>query len=351
MDHRESMKQIQPEYARETDNRGNGNMSLLNLESIFPIPDLISSISQCSSDDVLIVYDLEKECQYATVKRNDIYYVSETSANQNRVLVADWKNRRMEMYENKKPINMSIIQTVIDLDASGRRWEGGIRNDKPFGYGILYNEEGQKEYEGFMLDGVKTGYGIDYYSDIARVKYDGCYHNTNRFGRGVLYDRKGSIEYQGLWKNDVPCSPQFDGKTIDNLTESIDIPEVSFRELESFVLHSFLQSLNQVVIGNNCFHSVRLFELNGLNELECIVIGERSFTCVKTEDNCDNHIRADGACRIVNCPSLKSIQIDDSSFPNYNSFELSNLPSLESIQIREECFQWAPTFSLTSFVD
>ena len=201
-----------------------------------------------------------------------MYSVSESSTDQNRVIVADWKNRGLEMHENKKPINMPLTQAVIDLDESGRRWEGGVRNDKPFGYGILYNEEGQKEYEGFLMDGIKSCYGIEYYSDIGKVKYDGCYYNNYRFGRGVLFDRNGVIDYQGLWKNDEPCSPQFDGKTVDNLTKSIIIPNNSFNESKSFVLHSFIQSISQVVIGDNCFGSVRVFELDGLNELESVVI-------------------------------------------------------------------------------
>ena len=81
-----------------------------------------------------------------------------------------------------------------------------------------------------MMDGVKTCFGIEYYSDTRRIKYDGCYYNNDRFGRGVLYDRNGAINYQGLWKNNKPFSLQFDGKTIDNHTEAITIPSYSFNE-------------------------------------------------------------------------------------------------------------------------
>lgn len=67
------------------------------------------------------MYDLERESQYGVVKGNGIFYVSESSEDQNRVIVADWRNRSVRIYENKKPINVRVTQTVIDLDASGRR--------------------------------------------------------------------------------------------------------------------------------------------------------------------------------------------------------------------------------------
>ena len=92
----------------------------------------------------------------------------------------------------------------LDLNPNGRRWEGGVRNEKPFGWGVLYDEEGRKEYEGFMMDGLKTCYGIEYYSDIGRVKYDGCFCDDNRFGKGTLYSRSGSIDYEGLWMKNQP---------------------------------------------------------------------------------------------------------------------------------------------------
>ena len=107
----------------------------------------------------------------------------------------------------------------IDLDSTGRRWEGGINDGKPFGWGTLYNEDGLKEYEGFLLDTSRICYGKEYYPDICQIRYDGCYMNNQRFGEGILYDRKGGIEYDGLWKNDEPYSPRIDGRLLTNRTE------------------------------------------------------------------------------------------------------------------------------------
>ena len=102
--------------------------------------------------------------------------------------------------------------------------------------------------------------------------------------------------------------------------------------------------LKSIVIGDGCFGIVRVFELDGLNELESVVIGKESFKMSDDE-------RTDGSGRIVNCPKLKSIQIGYESFSDYHSFELNNLPSLQSIDIGYWCFRYAPSFSLTGLID
>ena len=102
--------------------------------------------------------------------------------------------------------------------------------------------------------------------------------------------------------------------------------------------------MKRIDIGNSCFGKMRVFELDGLSELESVVIGGNSFRISDKERN-------DGDYRIVNCPKLKSIQIGDESFSDYHSFELNNLPSLQSIDIGGWCFEYAPSFSLTGLID
>ena len=328
----------------ETDTCASDILSLSKVKFLLSTPGIIFSACGYSNDDILVAYDLERGSQYGVMEEHDVVYVAEWSMNQNRVIVADWKKRRMEVYENKVLSTLPGTHGIIDLDTNGRRWEGGVKNGKPYGFGVIYDEEGRKEYEGFMINESKTGYGIEYYSDIGRVQYNGCYYNNNRFGKGTLYDRNGVIEYEGMWKNDTPYSSSFDGETIDNNTESIVIPDKSLNKPESIILPSFLHLLKQIVIGDDCFGIVRLFELDGLSELNSIVIGKKSFRISGSE-------RSDGTCRIVNCAKLKSIQIGDDSFYDYRSFELTNLPSLQSIDIGMRCFKYTPVFSLTGLID
>ena len=179
---------------------------------------------------------------------------------------------------------------------------------------------------------------------LPNTKYIGWFTDGKRFGDGVLYDRNGIMEYNGLWKNDMVYSPNSNGSTIDNHTESVTISNGVFNNREPFIPSFYMHSLKRIVIGNECFGKVRVFELDGLDELESVVIGERSFRIGGDEQN-------DGSYRIVNCPKLKSIQIGDRSFYDYHSFELNNLPSLQSIDMGEYCFHYAPSFSLTGLID
>ena len=98
------------------------------------------------------------------------------------------------------------------------------------------------------------------------------------------------------------------------------------------------------MIGSNCFVNVRVFELDGLNELESVVIGGNSFSSSSSEES-------DSSYRIVNCPKLKSIEIGGISFQDYHSFELNDLPSLQSIVLGDWYFRYAPSFSLTGLID
>ena len=295
------------------------------------------------SKESILFYDIKAEYTYGIVKCNERYCAVDGLRGAYRMVVADVNRMEMIICEDSERTDPQCTKEVIDLDVNGKRWEGGVRDGKPFGYGVVYDEEGRKEYEGFMVDGVKVCYGIEYYSDIEWVKYRGCFYEGKRFGKGVLYSRNGMIDYNGLWKNNKSYCDQFDGKTIDCHTESVSINDGSFNEVKSFILHSFLHSLKRIVIGDKCFGKVRVFELDGLGKLESVEIGRWSFRISEDE-------RSDGSCRIVNCPKLKSIEFFSRSCEDYHSFELNNLPSLQSIDIGY-CFRHAPSFSLTGLID
>ena len=138
---------------------------------------------------------------------------------------------------------------------------------------------------------------------------------------------------------------QYDLSKLIDSSNTLIIPNGYFNEnsVTSFNI-SNNGVLKSIVIGDNCFGKVRVFDLNGLSELESVVIGQKSFRIDEREKN-------DGSCRIVNCRKLKSIQIGYESFEDYHSFELNNLPSLQTIDISGWCFRYAPSFSLTGLID
>ena len=234
--------------------------------------------------------------------------------------------------------------TGIDLDTTGRRWEGSIMDSKPCGYGVLYDEENRVEYEGIMFGGRKTCFGKEYYSDINKLKYVGCYYDDDRCGKGILYTRDGTIDYDGMWVNNHYASSEFNGYVISSYTESVVIPNNLFSKIDSFALSSWAFSLKQMEIGDNCFGGVRFFSLDGLKQLESIVIRKECFRIgIKEQMN--------GSCRIMNYPKLQSIHIGDNSFYNYHSFELKALSSLRTLHVGINCFFWVTSFSLTGMTD
>ena len=293
--------------------------------------------------NALVCYDVEMEegCGMVGIPRGftqvswSLYRRTEVIAVESLMKVrvwdgSDWKESSQDGVD------------CIDLDVAGRRWEGGVKTNKPFGYGVIYDEEGRKEYEGFMMDDLKVCYGINYYSDLNQIKYVGSYWNGTRFGRGALYDRNGSINYEGLWRKDKPFTASSD-TIITNSTESVEIPKKSFVTLHSFILSHWLHSLKRIVIRYKCFVRARFFELDGLTELESIEIGKKSFVVPF-----DRLIP--GRFRVANCPKLQSIRIGHDSFHTFDSFELSNTPSLRYLTIGWRCFYYAPSFSLTGLV-
>ena len=87
---------------------------------------------------------------------------------------------------------------------------------------------------------------------------------------------------------------------------------------------SSFKFLRSVVIGLNCFKYVQIFSIVGLNWLESVSIGGKSF-------GSDGSLWEVSELKIVNCPQLKSLNIGGRSFDRYNGFELSQLPQLISV--------------------
>ena len=93
---------------------------------------------------------------------------------------------------------------------------------------------------------------------------------------------------------------------------------------------SWFLNLESIEIGDDCFGSVKMFKIDGLNRLKTIKIGINSFTQVKNSYKKDKS----KSFHILNCELLESIQIGQYSFSDYaGDFELKNLPQLQSIQI------------------
>ena len=115
------------------------------------------------------------------------------------------------------------------------------------------------------------------------------------------------------------------------LIKSISIPDWTCNDIEYTVFDfSRFTLVETIEIGDNCFASVKTFQIDGLSRLKSLKIGKNTFTQEK------NSYRGNKSksFHILNCESLESIQIGEYSFSDFGGeFELKNLPQLQSIQI------------------
>ena len=262
--------------------------------------------------------------------------------NEVELMIVNVKNHSVRVLrgsEGEELVEMDLSELkenrIIDLNDEGRKWEGGVLKGKVFGYGRLYDEENRLEYEGWMIDGVKRCYGIEYWNDIGIVKYDGCWYVGMRHGYGLLYDRNGDIEYEGLLKNDCAIDTDTTLKWndpsdlyIDSHIESL-ITASDFNPDISCLLWSWPLPLKRIVIGDDCFKKVNEFVIDGLNELKSVKIGMKSL------DTCKG-----SKCLIMNCDGLREVEIGYESFEYYEVLELKNLPSLHSIYLDMNAFEY-----------
>ena len=86
---------------------------------------------------------------------------------------------------------------VLDLSDDGERWEGDVLHNEPYGWGVLYDSENRKVYEGFQIGKENVCYGTRYYSDIQKAEYEGMIYKGKRWGRGIQYDRNGNTMFEG----------------------------------------------------------------------------------------------------------------------------------------------------------
>ena len=130
---------------------------------------------------------------------------------------------------------------------------------------------------------------------------------------------------------------------LDSSISNLHIPSWSFNnELNMIELNlNRFMNLESIEIGDDCFGSIQSFQIEGLNRLQSLKIGNNSFTQVKLNDFENDWDGSISKCRnesksfhILNCKSLKVIEIGQCSFADFGGeFELRNLDNLESIKI------------------
>ena len=98
---------------------------------------------------------------------------------------------------------------IIDLSFDGSRWEGGIRQNSPYGFGNLFNSQGAILYNGFCYKGAYMGVGTSY-SPTGVQEYRGGFVKGKYYNTGVAYDLNEEVEYNGKWVNGSAVRPIVD---------------------------------------------------------------------------------------------------------------------------------------------
>ena len=124
-------------------------------------------------------------------------------------------------------------------------------------------------------------------------------------------------------------------------TTIISVPSYSCNsEGETSLNLSAFKFLERFTVGDECFMVVKEVKLIGLDELECVEIGESSFTKEKEKysDDSTRHFY------LKDCPKLRSLKMGRYSFSDYTVIQIENVDALEVIEmgdLNEESFNFA----------
>ena len=275
------------------------------------------------------------------------------------------KNGQSYEYDDKGEVNRVCMYENDRRSRVMMQFNGSVMTE--------YDMNGVVQFVGGFSGDAEKGFercgkGKEYKNGGKLPVYYGNWERGKRNGMGIEF--KGIMPtFWGKWKNGV-CDDQCNGvawivmgiavviviSTIMIVHKSItEMSITSCNQLETISAKRSNQlekltfkkgcDCRRIVIGDKYFGGVRVFELDGLGELESVEIGENSLRISYYSE------RSDGSYRIVNCPKLKTLQVGDRSFSDYHSFELSNLPSLQSIDIGGGCFSYVSSFSMTGLIE
>ena len=270
---------------------------------------------------------------YSICYENGAYHVKEgigikegeiaVTATEDIAIVGDVKKRQL-LRVNGEAVSGIEHNQVLNLSDEGERWEGDVNGNEPYGWGVLYDDEGEKRYEGFRIGSENMLYGTLYYSDIQKIEYEGNWCAGKRWGRGIQYDRTGRVVYDGEWINGDHLETRGMLRDVNQLLhnhiEELIVPSRCCNEKEwKCVDFSLVSALRVLEVGDYCFLNVIELKLLGMKALERVVIG----------DSCFGN---KGSFCLKKCPLIRELKIGK-SFWSYKTCEIEENDRLEVIEI------------------
>lgn len=122
----------------------------------------------------------------------------ENGAINGRVIIGDFHTKALKCVCTVKENVIESLEDlskvewrIIDLSDDGSRWEGDTLNGVPFGWGVYYDENNCKLFEGFRLNETTVCYGVYYHPlmNTDTVYYQGLLCEGKRWGVGEMHDR------------------------------------------------------------------------------------------------------------------------------------------------------------------
>ena len=250
-----------------------------------------------------------------------------------KVIVVNGKDRQL-LRVSGEYVNGIEHGKVLDLSDNGERWEGDVLNNKPCGWGVLYDSENRMMYEGFQIGEVNVCYGTLYYSDIQKVEYKGMMCEGKRWGRGVQYNREGEVMFDGEWMNDKHMKKEetviTDYSTLlHSLLELLRVSCGCCNEREwRMIDFSVMPNLRELRVEDDCFENVEEVKIIGMKKLERIGIGENCFS-----RNSVNSVNERYQFCLRECDELKELKIGSGSFYSYSRCTIIHSNVLEVIDL------------------
>ena len=254
-----------------------------------------------------------------------------------RVVEVDVRLKRL-LRVNGEEVKGVEHNVVLNLSDDGERWEGDVLNNQPYGWGVVYDSENRMVYEGFRIGRVNVCYGSSYFPDVGVIEYEGMICEGKRWGRGIQYSKQGVVMRDGEWMNNEPAEMAVTiSKENQRLFTCVEELVVSDRccnvmEWKAFDVTRIVH-LRELKVGDRCFRNTEELELFGLNELERVVIGKKSFTP-------KDYIYGRGMdpnrhFYLKNCPKVRELKIGCDSFARFSVCEIENVNQLEVVEIGE----------------
>ena len=142
-----------------------------------------------------------------------------------------------------------------------------------------------------MFEGKKIGFGTEYFADNHKVDYCGHFMNDKRHGWGVSYDRNGQKLYEGDWrcgKNDfederilIKEDCEEDDLRIHDLIKELEIGENCLNKWKDDLVIENYPNLQSIVVKKNSLKNLKSLKICNCEELKTIEVEDGAFENVK----------------------------------------------------------------------